>query len=330
MLAFTGVHIGRFHLGGDTYRSQMEFGLFTCSAPGCLTQWEPGRGKWSRIKKLWHGCVEAQWDPGRREWSTIEELWGDYLRYDNRQCRLRRLVPLGLLYVLLSICLSFPFGRIYTPLRVDLSAVTNKFVLFGSVFLFIILVLYVFDVSLYCQKFIDCSSQQHPDWTHIPEKVNSQSMESAVKDMIKEWLLIKLIARRTDAIGRMIFYPFIVWSVMFIARNHYFDNWIMQTGLLLVFVLSLAFAWSSALMLRKAAERARNKAINRLREKILKNCSGNMEQVARVQTILDEIRSIEEGAFLPFMQHPLVKALLIPFSGVGGAYLLDLLEKTGR
>jgi hypothetical protein len=96
---------------------------------------------------------------------------------------------------------------------------------------------------------------------------------------------------------------------------------------MLVFAMSLVLAWSSALSLRKGAERARTAAIRRLREQILKNCSSNQDHAKKINVVLQEIKSIDEGAFLPFMQHPIVQTLLLPFGGIGGAYLIDYLEK---
>ena len=46
-----------------------------------------------------------------------------------------------------------------------------------------------------------------------------------------------------------------------------------------------------------------------------------------IEFVLDAVRSIRQGAFAPFTQHPVVRSLLVPFGGVGGIYLVDFLAK---
>jgi hypothetical protein len=47
----------------------------------------------------------------------------------------------------------------------------------------------------------------------------------------------------------------------------------------------------------------------------------------RVRIVLDEVKSMCQGAFTPFFQNPVVQALFVPFGGVGGLTLLDFLNK---
>jgi hypothetical protein len=46
---------------------------------------------------------------------------------------------------------------------------------------------------------------------------------------------------------------------------------------------------------------------------------------AQLQRIHDRIKATSEGAFLPLSQTPMVRALLIPFGGLGGVSLVDWL-----
>jgi hypothetical protein len=51
------------------------------------------------------------------------------------------------------------------------------------------------------------------------------------------------------------------------------------------------------------------------------------ERIKRIEFVIKEVTEIRTGAFAPFMHHPLVQALFVPFGGVGGVYLLDFLTK---
>jgi hypothetical protein len=147
---------------------------------------------------------------------------------------------------------------------------------------------------------------------------------------IKEWVLIQLVAKRTDAVGKLIFYPFIVWFIMFISRINLFDNWPTPVGLAIVLTISVILAWSCAFLLRRSAEAARAGAVRRLKEDLASmyfHGRPDEERIRRIEFALKEVTEIRAGAFAPFMQHPVVQALFVPFGGVGGVYLIDFFSK---
>jgi hypothetical protein len=272
--------------------------------------------------------IDCQWEADNGGGHLcMDDLWAEYLQHDSKRSRLRRLVPAFGCYFLLSIGIGSWFGFPNTPVRGLYSGLLNIAVLLTSVTCFLLLVFYVFDVCRTCRHFIDKAAKSAPDWSGNTADIFADECDSEARLPIGEWLLIKLIARRTDAVGKLIFFPFIAWFIMFVARNHYFDNWAFNIGLMVIFAMSLVFAWTSAVLLRRAAERARTVAMDRLKKQILENCNTDREQVKKIAVVLNEIRSISEGAFLPFMQRPAVQALLLPFSGVGGVYLIEYLEK---
>jgi len=142
--------------------------------------------------------------------------------------------------------------------------------------------------------------------------------------------LIRLIATRTEALGKLIFYPFIIWLILFVARINYFDNWHLPIGLGIILSLGALYAWSSAFVLRRSAERARATTIQRLTKQLAGTLADKAEDqslASQIEFALSEVRSSRQGAFAPFTQHPVLQALLIPFGGVGGIYLFDLLTK---
>ena len=135
---------------------------------------------------------------------------------------------------------------------------------------------------------------------------------------------------RTEAVGKLIFYPLIVWLVMFVSRFDYFDNWRTPTGLAVVVSLGALYAWSCAFLLRRSAEYARTCAEGRLKKLLfntLKEEKPSSERIKQIESVLDEVRSIRQGAFAPFTQNPVVQSLLVPFGGVGGIYLIEFLTK---
>jgi hypothetical protein len=88
-------------------------------------------------------------------------------------------------------------------------------------------------------------------------------------------------------------------------------------------LLMLAF-----MMLRRAAARARSRAVQRLGRKYLELIGagdGKKELAAQVKDALEQVQNITEGAFRPLSEEPLLRALIIPTGGLSGLGALQYL-----
>jgi hypothetical protein len=141
-------------------------------------------------------------------------------------------------------------------------------------------------------------------------------------------MLVHLVARRTEVVGQLIFYPLIVWTILFFARHKYFDNWNTTLGLAIVMTIGVLITWTCALMLRFAAEKLRKTSILRLRDQqvlvIADNKSDDLKKL--IEYAIDDIKSIQTGAFAPFSQHPVFHSILVAISSIGGTYLIDFIS----
>ena len=274
-------------------------------------------------RRWWHMVMELDWTPETAKQGTrLRDVWLDYVSRDLDRYRIVRVAIIFFFFWLLcGLILSFDWP--VSPARGRYTSAIDKFLSFVSPVFLVVLIFYVFDVTRCCRRFIK----------HLLSDEMSVLHQSGGKeqDQIKNDLdLIRLIAMRTDTVGKFIFYPFIVWLIIFIARFDYFDNWTTPPGLAVVISLGAALAWSSGFLLRQSAERARTRAMDRLMdllhtEKAKEN--PNTATINYIEFVLDAVRSIRQGAFAPFTQHPVVRSLLVPFGGVGGVYLVDFLAK---
>ena len=89
-------------------------------------------------------------------------------------------------------------------------------------------------------------------------------------------------------------------------------------------IVSLGFFYLlyCAVVLYRSAEKARQRAMNRLlRNRIhAEGVEENEKLVQQITIIRDEIASIRKGAFVPFFEQPWIRAVLI-FLGSGGGLL---------
>lgn len=272
--------------------------------------------------------MDYNWDVKKRPNPTIADLWNEYLRQDSLRYRIIRLAPIIFFYGCLCF-LVFAIKMPETPVRGHMSWGLDKITLIFSVVFFIILNFYVFDVTRTFRRFVNLAGKL-PEWPRDSVETFCAKNEIRGDGALKEWMLILLIANRSEVLGKLIFYPFIIWLIMFASRIYYFDNWHMPLGLGIVITLGALYAWSSAFVLRRSAESARVAMIQRLTKRLagtLMEKDEGQSLAKQIEFALNEAKSIRQGAFARFTQHPVLQALLIPFGGVGGLYLFEFLVK---
>ena len=93
----------------------------------------------------------------------------------------------------------------------------------------------------------------------------------------------------------------------------------MPVGLLIVLMLGLACSIYCAVSLRRSAQQAKKMILSKLWEKQLNLQAKNKKALSEQTKILyDAIKSIREGAFVPFFEQPFVRAVAL-FIGGGGS-----------
>jgi hypothetical protein len=132
---------------------------------------------------------------------------------------------------------------------------------------------------------------------------------------------------------------------MILSRSSYFDHWHMSIQLAIVILLGATIALSSAIRLRRSARKARAEALDNLEDLYKKHTyeeskreisqQGSNEDLCehkmaeRIMTVINDIKSINAGPFVPIAKHPIVAAVAMPFGGVGGLYLIDYIANVG-
>lgn len=160
----------------------------------------------------------------------------------------------------------------------------------------------------------------------FPQATSSQP--EAVSRYQDDWLDIQLLAARTTVVGGFIYYPFLILSLMILARSSFIDNWQIPLGLAGVFAVFLLAAIACALALRHAAERARRHAVEHLAQEIIKALGdpARKQEVEQMKLMKESILAEQRGAFSSFLNQPWLKALLLPLGSYSGIQLLESLS----
>jgi hypothetical protein len=156
---------------------------------------------------------------------------------------------------------------------------------------------------------------------------------SARNSLFDPWIDARLLAKHTAAINPLIVFPFVLLGLMIVARSRFFDNW--DIGFVTV-LLGTYLLWAAAMaaLLNYGAEIARRKAVEDLERDLLWLQGAGPRYAALVEQfprIIKQVHDLREGAFAPFFEQPLVRAILVPLGGAGGIQLLEalLLSRAG-
>jgi len=131
---------------------------------------------------------------------------------------------------------------------------------------------------------------------------------------------VRLMIERTRVVNRRILYPFLSLFLIIGARSHYFDNWDFPPALILVLTVNSLVALASACMLYLAAVGAKRKVLAPLQLKLdraltRQECAepgvDSGPSSDHLREIINEIEAVQQGAFVPFYQQPVVQATLV-------------------
>jgi hypothetical protein len=252
-------------------------------------------------------------------------LWKSYQQMGAFWKRMRRAVALGTIYFIFGLLLMWIEGFPSAPIRGEFLIKWDRILLMASVGAFLLLTFWTIDAALLCRWFIEHLSiapTQYPGATLRHFQLENGDIGV---DLLDEWIDTQLIAELTERIGRLVYYPSLVLLLLLISRNSWWELWPWPWALIVIYVLNLLVAVSCILILQRAAIRARNRGIASLDAK-LKSLRITIEKPPVAQfnlgeRLLEDVRSIRRGAFVPFWENPAVGAILVPSGGVA---LLEL------
>jgi hypothetical protein len=288
------------------------------------------RGWFERIRRR----IEP-WKPDQDYWRKrpIAEIWQNHIQPAGFLDRILTLVVPVLLYIGASVVLFWALGFPVRPVRGRTVALIDSIILTLCVVSFAFLLFFVIEETRRCGSLVRRVTRS----SHWPEdtlkKFGQRSCagcDVALNDYLEHWLGIELIGRRTEMVTRLIYYPFLILTLLVLARNTIFDNWTFPPALVITLFAGLAIAITCALHLRSTAEKARRRTLDSLGEKLLIAQQANGRPLeGPMRTLIERVETYRVGAFCPFTQQPWLKALLIPIGSLSALPILEFLLAMG-
>lgn len=246
---------------------------------------------------------------------SAEEAWHFYLRRHSFWPRCIRIAILVALYSAFSFCFLSLFPRSLPPARGEMAFQFDALVLFLSTISVMILSFYVVDAIQLNSNFIRMFAREVTRWGGKVVE-STHRTPPLTEEELSPYHEIFFVAERTQIVARLIWYPLVALSLLFVARCSFFDNWAWPVSLMVIFALNAAWPIGSAVLLRRAAEQLRDAALSDLQ---LWRVRGRTDPEKRemFDELIGEIRGLKKGAFAPLTEQPFVRAIIVPSGGLG-------------
>lgn len=275
-------------------------------------------GEWTRSKSLLN---ETSTDG--RQVMSIARFWGEHCICGSFGARMLRAILATWIFMVATSVLYVIWPIAGIPVRGDSPVWMLSWLL--PTLAFQLLVFWVVDANLLLTRFIRHLSTRYAIW---PVKLQAQHHDIfgiGKHECIDDWIDMLLIAKRTSAVNRLIYAPTVVMLILIASRSSVFDNWPTPPGMIISFTLTALLLLASALSLRRAAEKARGTALQRIDAYLLAE-PATTKGYEKFRMIRERIATLNTGSFSRYSEEPLVRALLLSLTGIGGSAIVDALN----
>ncbi len=262
-------------------------------------------------------------------------FWRKYVYLNRWHVRALRIGVLFCVLFLFNYIVIQLFGRPVAPVRGHLGAFLDQVIIMSTVIAFQLLTIAALDATVLCYRLITELRDQRTVWPQDARERMARKLRlklsgpfgDAAARVIDEWLDIQIVAKRSEAVVRLIYYPMIVLSLMILARNSAFDNWVLTPALLCIYGINASIVVVAAFLLRRAAENSRRNSLQVIRDSLSHYRMGGdrgKPLAEHIESLAQQIEALQNGAFARFSQQPLVRSILLVVGSVGGTSLLEL------
>lgn len=313
----------------------------------------------SNLRQLWRGWFEHVsvlfWRAGVGYSCDFRQLWLEYgERAEARPRAARTLVWFALTVAMVGLLfLGLSDGQIpEVPVRGDDHRQMVQATLYAILLLLPLLVVAVADSTVLLVRFVrhlNVGRSFYPEetiamfaqglgkehkalWSQRlcaqPQDRGGDAGGLAVHTLLDDWIDVQIVARRSAPVARLVIGPFVVLALLVVARSRLFDNWSLTPAIAIAVCFYVAALVGLTLLLKQAAETTRRHALASMQAD-LRWLAGSGKPLADLvepyKRLIAQVETCQSGAFAPFFDQPLLKALLVPLGGAGGTQLFDYL-----
>lgn len=281
----------------------------------------------------WKGKIDADNDQLKQS-KHLSEIWHQYCDLGTGWKRLLRVLTKSIFLV--AILFATYYWLTPQPALIRSSyPVAN--LLFSNIFVLIVTFTAVFmivlgnDVTRLSATFIRALRKYNVVCTDMrtDEIIGDNFGDSQLNNSL---CVLEIIAKRSEAITPLVFFPFLIIFLMIASRSTLFEGWEWSLELVIVFILFCVYFLYSAISMQREAGLARKQvlatlgALPRTGKFWELDKSIRDEKEAHIKAASDHVSNLNRGAFVVWYKHPLFQSLALPTSGTSGLFLLQYLS----
>ena len=251
--------------------------------------------------------------------------WKVYVGHERFWPRCLRALPYTAGMFAIGMLVLVPiFGMPMNPARGMNASNWYFWVTMGYALLMQFLTFFIFDATLFCLLFVNDLRRAQTLWPLATTEIYDGRLRMQTK-LVHDWIDLDFVAKRTNCIGSLIYYPFVLIALLIVTRSTIFANYAPSLTILLMQGLSLVVVFACAIMLCWAAKNVRDTTRKNLTDGIIraKDTRGDSRFASQLESLLGRVDLLKDGAFGSFTQQPLVRAVLLPLGSFGWTALIE-------
>jgi len=250
-------------------------------------------------------------------------FWRKYFYRGRPEARIVRvlagLAAMGVLWCILVLI----FGNPHAPTRGDISAVFYHAVtllLFGAT---LALIFFVADATWLCWRLTRDIRTPTIIWPARTLQEFSQRY-GLPQEVLGDCIDLIFVNKRSKCITTLLYGPFLIIALIVVSHSPVLANYGRSIPGIITIAVAVLMLTACGVALRLSAETTRAEARRRLTERlfIAKGQNSGEQFASQLELLLRRIEELREGAFSPFSQQPVVRAMLLPLGSLGGTALL--------
>jgi hypothetical protein len=256
----------------------------------------------------------------------IGGLWSRYLERGRLHRRIVRTIPMVVMYFVALVVILPLIGAAPTPPIRGTFPFCQLIVI--TVLAFVFLTFFVVDATLLHEGLLKQLAKYETFWPNSTferfEYARERNDGKNERELAYYWDIV-LISRRTESVGNLIYYPFLILFLLIVARLPCFDDWTWTPSLIVALCMHFSVAFYAAWRLPRTATMYRDKVLGELRRIRRQALMIARKEPDVIDTMIDEVESTHRGAFSYLWDQPAIRALLLPSGGIGMMTLIKFL-----
>jgi hypothetical protein len=289
---------------------------------------------WAGLPKEWSFWTKLAYsfgyDPPNAAGDDMSCFWRKYFYRGRLGPRLGR-VLIGVVAVLgFWGVLVLIFGNAHAPTRDYVSVLLYHGVTIVLFIFTLTLIFFVGDATWLCWRL---ARDIRPETVFWPPRTLEEFSQryGLLQEALADCLDLLFLARRSKCITTLLYGPFLIIALIVVSHSPLLAHYGRSIPALVTMGLAVLIVIGCVVALRISAEATRIEARRRLTERLIraKGVSNDAPFAGQLELVLRRIEELRDGAFSPFTQQPVVRAMLLPLGGLGGTALLNYLLLPG-